>query len=104
MIGDYEEWQDMAHRMKAERDKALAAYDAEVIGRREEVAKLHAELGKLRAENEHLKLCLSAQDKILSAVSSYVDEWQNYSSNGSKVEELKDAVIAAELCKRGVKP
>lgn len=50
MIGDYEEWQGMAYRMKDERDKALDAYDAEVIGRREEVAKLLVELGKVRSE------------------------------------------------------
>jgi hypothetical protein len=45
--------QDMAAsivRLRDELGAALRAYDAEVLGRREEVTRLHAELGKLRAE------------------------------------------------------
>jgi HAMP domain-containing protein len=37
-------------RLRAELDAALRAYDAEVIGRRDEVTALQAELGRLRAE------------------------------------------------------
>lgn len=42
---------DAVCRLRAERNAALRAYDAEVIGRRAEVTRLHAELGKLRAES-----------------------------------------------------
>jgi chromosome segregation ATPase len=38
-----------------ERLEALAAYDAEVFGRREEVTRCHAEMGKLRAEVARLR-------------------------------------------------
>lgn len=37
-------------RLRAERNAALRAYDAEVIGRRDEVTRLHGEIAKLRAE------------------------------------------------------
>lgn len=37
-------------RLRDQRNAFRRAYDAEVIGRRDEVTRLHAELGKLRAE------------------------------------------------------
>lgn len=46
-----------------ERDEALSAYDAEVIGRREEVTGCHAEMGKLRAEVARLTEALAAAER-----------------------------------------
>ena len=37
-------------KLRAQRDAALRAYDAEVIARRDEVSRLHEELGSVRAE------------------------------------------------------
>lgn len=39
-----------AEELEAQLAEALAAYDAEVVGRREEVTRLHGEMGKLRAQ------------------------------------------------------
>jgi hypothetical protein len=43
-------------RLRAERNAALRAYDAEVIGRREEVTRLLEELGRARAEVARLRV------------------------------------------------
>lgn len=43
--------------------KTLATYDAEVIGRREEVTKCHAEMGRLRADNEFLQRYYNTAEK-----------------------------------------
>lgn len=48
-------------RLRAERNAALRAYDAEVIGRRDEVTALHAELGRLRAELARLQPAIDWQ-------------------------------------------
>lgn len=72
---------EVVQRLEKQMNKALAAYDAEVISRREEVTKCHAEMGKLRA--------------ALNAAESTIERWRE-----GRNDDLKDAVIAAEFYKR----
>ena len=48
-------------RLRDERDAALRAYDAEVIGRRDEVTRLHGEIDELNAAVEYLREKTRAQ-------------------------------------------
>jgi hypothetical protein len=63
-------------RLRVERTAALRAYDAEVIGRREEVTRLHAELGQLRARIGLERAVLEAMAGIeLGVLEAIRDGW-----------------------------
>lgn len=104
---------EVVQRLERQLTKALAAYDAEVIGRREEVKKCHAEMGKLRADNEFLKRYYDTAEKNsvwmigqlekLDNACDLLEKWnlQAWQYDGDYEEQLQqdtcNLVVAREL-------